>query len=167
MSTEYACAVGPQGNCSGEITERGFVWGAGMVLRKSAWINLLEKGYQPRLVDRQGSILSAGGNTELCYAFILDGWKLWYEETLLLTHFITEKRLDWDYLRKLHRGFEKSDPILKAYLHVINNDNVEFSYYKNSLCQEKMITIMECLSPLEEKYLVIELNLLRAIVIFW
>src|ERR1700722_4190557 len=54
-------AVGPQGAEPGDVTwTRGYLWGAGLSIRKAAWSQLIEKGYRSLLPDRQGASLSAG-----------------------------------------------------------------------------------------------------------
>jgi glycosyltransferase involved in cell wall biosynthesis len=99
-------AVGAQFEEAGDITQtRGYLWGAGLSIRKAAWKKLVDNGFHSLLVDRQGASLSAGGDAELCYALRLAGWRLWYEPRLRLRHFITERRLRWEYLRMLNRGF--------------------------------------------------------------
>lgn len=101
-------AVGPQGE-GGDITwTRGFLWGAGLTIRKSAWQQLLNNGFGPLLVGRQGSRLTAGEDSELCFALRLAGWHLWYESRLRLCHFLQAYRLEWSYLRRIHRGFGAS-----------------------------------------------------------
>ena len=99
-------AVGPQGNDAGDITDtRGYLWGAGLCLRKRAWQVLSEKQFSFSLYDRRGQELSAGGDAELCYALRLTGWRLWYEPRLKMHHFMTPERLNWAYLRRVSRGF--------------------------------------------------------------
>ncbi len=112
-------AIGPQGQEAGEITwTRGFLWGAGLTIRKSAWQQLVGKGFRSVLVDRQGASLSSGGDSEFCFALRLADWRLWYEPSLNLRHFLPANRLEWSYLRRLCRGLGASsvghDPYLWA-----------------------------------------------------
>ena len=112
---EYA--VGQQAAKSGDVTStRGFLWGAGLTIRKSAWQQLLDAGFCPVLSGRKGAILSAGEDTEICLALRLAGWRLWYDERLKLEHYLPAHRLEWPYLRRLHRGFGASFVVLDAYL---------------------------------------------------
>lgn len=102
-------AIGAQGETSGDITRtRGFLWGAGLTVRQSAWRSLVDRGFRPLLEDRQGTRLTSGGDSEICYALRLAGWRLWYERRLHLRHFLLAHRLNWTYLRRLHRGFGAS-----------------------------------------------------------
>jgi GT2 family glycosyltransferase len=113
----YAC--GQQGE-PGDISEgRGYLWGAGLTVRARAWQRLLEGGFRPLLVDRRGrSNHDSGGDSEICFALRLGGWRLWSEPAMRLRHFLPASRLEWRYLRRLVRGVGSSsvglDPYLRA-----------------------------------------------------
>jgi glycosyltransferase involved in cell wall biosynthesis len=115
-------AVGQQAERPGDVTEsRGYLWGAGLCLRKKAWASLVENQFDFLLSDRKGSSLSSGGDAELCYALRLNGWRLWYEPRLIMQHFLPEARLQWTYLRRLSHafgaataGFDSYDMALKG-----------------------------------------------------
>jgi len=114
----FAYAVGRQG-VPGDITAgRGYLWGAGLTVRKTAWDHLARHGFRPLLVDRQGTKLNSGGDTEICFALRLAGWRLWFEPRMRLRHFLPAHRLDWWYLRRLYQGFGAStvgfDPYVRA-----------------------------------------------------
>ena len=109
-------AIGKQGKNEGDITwTTGFVWGASMVVRKEAWESLVSKGFRSILTDRKGNTLSAGGDTEICYALRNEGWKIWYNPGLKFRHYISSGRLNWKYLRKLFRGFGNASAGLDEY----------------------------------------------------
>lgn len=113
---ESAFAVGPQGEREGVVPkERAFLYGAGLTVRASVWRRLLADGHRMVLSDRKGNSLSSGGDSELCHALVLAGWKLWYDPSLTFHHFIPESRLRWDYLRALHRGFGTAAAWLELY----------------------------------------------------
>lgn len=115
-------AVGEQGDQAGDVTDsRGYLWGAGLCLRKRAWQMLTENHFSFLLSDRKGQTLSAGGDAELCYALRLAGWRLWYEPRLRMQHFLPESRLQWDYLRRVSRGFGAATAGIDAYEMVIKN----------------------------------------------
>jgi glycosyltransferase involved in cell wall biosynthesis len=98
-------AVGAQGNEARDVTwTRGYLWGAGLTVRKSAWQQLVSNGFRFLLVDRQGASLTTGGDLELCFALRLAGYRLWYEPRLRLRHFLPAHRLEWNYMRRLHRA---------------------------------------------------------------
>ena len=118
---EFAYAAGPQGPTPGDITaSRGHLWGAGLTVRRAAWEDLVGHGFRPRLVDRQGEAnFNSGGDSEICFALRLAGWRLWFEPRLRLRHFLLAHRLDWGYLRRMFRGVGASsvvfDPYRQAY----------------------------------------------------
>jgi len=105
--------VGPQGAAGGY--HEGSLWGARLTIRKSAWRQLSEAGFEQLLTDRQGEKLSSGGDSELCAALRRLGWKQWYEPALRLQHFIPASRARWEHLRRLHRGFGAASVPLRAY----------------------------------------------------
>lgn len=115
-------AVGKQADHAGDVTEsRGYLWGAGLCLRKTAWTALADNHFDFLLSDRKGMSLSSGGDAELCYALRLGGWRLWYEPRLSMQHFLPDARLQWSYLRRLSRafgaataGFDSYDMALKG-----------------------------------------------------
>lgn len=110
-------SVGRQAEASGEIiSNMHSLWGAGMVIRKSTLTKLYENGFHSLLSDRTGKKLTSGGDSEICYALRLAGWKIWFDESLILEHYLPEKRLTWEYLRKLNRGFGRQKINFDAYL---------------------------------------------------
>ena len=112
-------AVGPQDDAAGDITFRnGVVCGAGLTIRKSAMEGLYRKGYQPMLVGRQGTKLTASEDYEICLALKLDGWRVWYEPNLKLKHNVPIQRLNWRHLRGMIRGVGYSSPYLDPYQHI-------------------------------------------------
>ncbi len=113
-------AVGSQSDSEGDVTlTRGFVWGAAMTVRKKAWKKLISEGFRSSLTDRKGNSLSAGGDTEICYALRNEGWKIWYDPRLKFKHELTEERLKWNYLKKLFRGFGEASVGLDKYLKIL------------------------------------------------
>ena len=108
-------ALGRPGGKAGDITHTSVLPGAGLTVRKSALLELEKNGFRTWLVDRQGMMLTAGQDTELCLALRLAGWQLWYEPRLQLRHFLPAKRLQWSYLRRLYRGAGMSLPAFDAY----------------------------------------------------
>jgi glycosyltransferase involved in cell wall biosynthesis len=109
-------AVGQPAPESGDVTDtRGCLWGAGLTIRRGAWIRLLSAGYRPLLSGRKGKALSSGEDSEICLALRLAGWRLWYDERLTMKHYLPAERLRWAYLRRLHRGFGEAGQLLEVY----------------------------------------------------
>lgn len=115
-SVAEAYAVGPQGDAPGEVSaERGFVWGAGMILRRRAWDAISHAGFRPRFPGRQGSELASGDDNELCCALALAGWKIHYSPQLGFRHRIPAGRLSSDYCRRLYYSFGEAAVVLNVY----------------------------------------------------
>ena len=109
-------AIGEQYDQAGDVTDRPTVlWGAGLSLRKSAWLGLRESGFQSFLTDRSGDGLTSGGDHELCLSLVLSGWRLRYDPRLRLRHFMPAGRTTWTYFRRLYRGAGWSTAWLDPY----------------------------------------------------
>lgn len=114
-------AVSKQGNKSGDITHnKGCLYGAGMVLRKTHHIELERLGFRQLLDDRIGSSLSSGGDTEYCFALRLLGYKMWYDERLYFKHFMTEGRLSLNYVSRIRKAMTYSNFMLWSYLDLLS-----------------------------------------------
>ncbi len=107
-------AVGPQGE-EGDITARGYLWGAGIIFRKSAYKSVINPAFPSLLTDRKGNELSSGGDSEMCLRFVIVGYKLYYTGKLKFKHFITSNRLTIAYREKLWAGFWESATVLDKY----------------------------------------------------
>ncbi len=98
--------VGSQSIKCGDITwSKGWLWGAGLTIRKKAWNELNTNGFQQILSGRSGNKILSGEDVEICYALRLAGWRLWYSDELALRHYIPVERLTVEYLSKLQWGF--------------------------------------------------------------
>lgn len=101
FAIDYAAA--PQATHSGDITQTNqFVYGAGMVLRQSAWQDVKSQGFKSLVTEVRGNKPS-GEDNEMCYALVLGGYKIWYDARLRFQHFIPSERLSWKYLVKTYR----------------------------------------------------------------
>jgi cellulose synthase/poly-beta-1,6-N-acetylglucosamine synthase-like glycosyltransferase len=116
----HGYAVGAQALESGDITEGRLVWGAGMVLRRSAYRLVRAEGMRTLLTDRRGAELTTGGDGEICKWLVLAGYRLWYDERLKLTHFIPAERLTKEYCRRLRTGAAEAGRLMKHYHLVID-----------------------------------------------
>ena len=116
-------AVGAQASEAGDISRtQGYLWGAGLNIRKKAWQELVDRGFSPLLTGRQGKTLSTGEDTELCFALRLAGWGLWYEPRLQTRHFLPAARLEWAYLRKIFRGIGTASVFADLYHHALRGE---------------------------------------------
>lgn len=116
--TTYAesYAAAPQGPVSGWA---GTLYNAGMALRRKNFIQLHEAGFRFYLTSRKGNALTSGEDSELCFAYQMAGWGIWYEHTLRFLHAIPAARLNWDYLVRLHKGFSASYVVHRIYQSVL------------------------------------------------
>jgi glycosyltransferase involved in cell wall biosynthesis len=98
-------AVGPQNNEDGDITfKKGFVYGAGSIVRKSVLTAIYEKGFINQLTDRVGKLFVSGGDNEIGYMIALSGFKIHYSSKLIFKHYLPENRLTLPYLVQLAKG---------------------------------------------------------------
>ena len=118
-------AVGPQGDRSGNVTNtKGYVYGAGFVVRRSAWLKLRQAGFTSQLTGRKGDSLSSSEDRELCYALRLLGYKIWYHEKLTFKHSISIGRLEWSYFLRLVETAHRTIPQMDAYMAVLNGEMI-------------------------------------------
>lgn len=112
-------AVGPQSDASGDISDaQGYVYGAGCVVRKSAWKQITKHGEESLLRSfRRGS-----NDKEMCYLIRLAGYTISYDERLRFQHFMPAARLEWRSF--LAHGFHahKTATLLEPYTYVLGQD---------------------------------------------
>lgn len=123
-------AIGTQG-IKGNITNRGYLWGAGITFRKSIYEKCINNSLPSLLADRNGKELSSGGDSEICFRFIILGYQLYYTNELKLKHFITPDKLTINYRNKLLVGFEDSKEIINKYKFYL-------AYVSKTICYNKI-----------------------------
>ena len=112
-----AYAVGPQADNEGEIaTDRTYLHGAGLVMRREGWDYLMKNDFKFLLSGRKGKSMSSGEDSEISSAFRLSGYKLWYDPMMVFKHVIPDRRLSWIFLIKLAKEFGKSFVVLDMYI---------------------------------------------------
>lgn len=107
--------IGEQGDKTGDISYRGYVWGAGMIILKQVYLQLINQQFPLLLVGRKGDILLAGDDSELCMRSLIAGYKLFYDERLFFEHYVPQSKLTADYNNGLRKGFSLSNQILNKY----------------------------------------------------
>ena len=118
-------AIGAQSICEGDVTDtRGFVYGAGAVFRRSVFVELVRAGFRSLLSDRKGATLSSGGDSELCYNYVLRGYKIYYTPRLKFQHFIPASRLTTGYYFRLVEGIRHSNVVLTLYRYKISQNDI-------------------------------------------
>jgi glycosyltransferase involved in cell wall biosynthesis len=111
--------VGKQAEKSGALSDRTYLWGAGLVVRKSVLFTAAKFDFRSYLLDREGENLSSGGDSELCNWALLLGYQLWYDQRLKFKHFIPKSRLSMEYVNRLNEGFRNASYWLSKYDYVI------------------------------------------------
>lgn len=123
-------AVGPQGTQSGKVDSH-VVFGAGFVIRQSAYSKLTKAKIKSLLSDRVAGTLSSGGDYELCYLIALAGYEVWYDNRLKFKHFLPKSRLTWEYYYKFISESSQCFEILEPYKFLVEHkspSNLFFFY---------------------------------------
>ncbi len=143
-----AYAVGKQQEKSGYVSsQRGFLWGAGLTLRKEVWDQLINTSIPLFLTGRKGKSLLAGEDGEICLRIQLYGWKLWYQEDLRFVHYLPDNRLSTSYLLRMYEGFGKSEVILRMYRSVLGFDStLKFTYELRSSAKNSILNTLKSIA---------------------
>jgi glycosyltransferase involved in cell wall biosynthesis len=121
-------AAGEQWHTTGPV-QSCRVYGAGCVIRRSAYQKLKQIGFKSLLTDRKGSDLSSGGDHELCYALAIMGYSIWYDGRLKFYHFITRERLTWEYFIRYAKESTACFDVLTSYKMVaLDINSYKFSF---------------------------------------
>ena len=137
---ENGYATGKQAAFSGDVSKRGYLWGAGLVARLSLLYKVFDKKYPFLLVGREGGLLLAGDDAEICKRILLLNYSLYYDQSLLFYHYIPSNRLSWENRKKMFQGFDISDVILRKY---------EIIYLET--CKRKINQFLEIISAFLKK----------------
>ncbi len=111
----YAYAVGPQAKESGIMKPRAVLWGASMATKRSVYLKMYEKypSFLPEYTDFDSVFAE---DTEYCMRLILKGYRIYYDDNLIYTHFIPERKLNAKFRdEKLLFEFKGSNPMLRKY----------------------------------------------------
>ncbi len=108
-------ATGVPAKTSGDITMRGFVLGAGMVTRRSVFLTVNDERYPSLLNGRNGEQLSTGDDFEYCKRVMLWDYQLYYDDRMVLEHFIPAERLTIPYRERLMEGILQAGVVINQY----------------------------------------------------
>ncbi len=111
--TGFAC--GEQWPRTGICTNRMYLWGAGLVTRKSILVKVFDPQFPMVLTGHKENLALAGDDMEICKRIILLGYDLFYDSSLVYHHFIEANRLTLDYLENQNRGVLQAIPIQRFY----------------------------------------------------
>jgi len=121
---QHCYAIGPQAENEGVIqSETGFLYGAGLTLRKEVWNKIVEKGFRFYLSDRSGNNITSGGDMEMCYAIRLAGYFLYYDPVLTFKHYMPAGRITVPYLIRLGGSFGRASVISNIYRSLLLKSN--------------------------------------------
>jgi glycosyltransferase involved in cell wall biosynthesis len=109
------------------------LYGAGMVIRRSHWNVLVQAGYQSRLSDRVGKKVTSGGDTEMCLAFRLAGYVIWYDRRLQFRHYIPKERLTRKYVARFFAGLAQTTTLFKPFAIVLDQNITSTAQVKRFL----------------------------------
>jgi glycosyltransferase involved in cell wall biosynthesis len=121
--TNYAgyFATGSQNTHDGIIEGNNpYVYGAGVVVRKSVLLELNRINFKFIATDRLNDKLSSGADVEMCYVIKLLGKGIAYYDGLKFSHFIPANRLSDSYLLGLVYQFGYCDILHRPYYWVFN-----------------------------------------------
>lgn len=110
-----AYAVGTQAQYSGDVSRRGYLWGAGIIIKKSLLIVPIESGISFALSGRKGTKLTSGDDSEMCKWVLISGHTLYYSSDLKLTHVIPSNRITKTYVDNLLEALTDSGSVLNTY----------------------------------------------------
>lgn len=120
--TGFAC--GEQWSRTGNCTERMYLWGAGLVTRKSILTKIFHPDYPMLCTGHQGGIPLAGDDMEICKRIVLFGYELFYDSALVYKHFLPANRLTQEYLDNQNQGVQQAIPIQRFYSYFIVRQKV-------------------------------------------
>lgn len=118
------------------------IYSAGMVFRLEFMHRLREIGFQSLLKGRTGNEIISGEDTEYCMMAKIMNREVYTSSILTFKHYMTESRMNLEYLKKLHKGFGKSRVVINAYQYVIEHDaipnlNIKLPFWKDQLLYKK------------------------------
>jgi glycosyltransferase involved in cell wall biosynthesis len=134
-SVEQGFAIGPQTEKEGylDTSKRGYLYGAGSIIRKPVYDYLQQSDFQLMLKGRIGKSLVAGEDQERCKAFLLLGYKLWYDPKLEFIHHMPAKRINWNYTRKLFHSFGRASIYHNLYNEILKKKKGVKGYVRHHM----------------------------------
>lgn len=108
-------AIGTQGEKHGDVSRRKQLWGAGMASRTALYHIFYEKHPSLFISSKGETGHFVAEDTEYCLRLLLRGYKLFYDDSLVLQHFVPKERLSLAYNKKLKERIESSLDIVERY----------------------------------------------------
>lgn len=111
-------AVGKQLPETGSANKRSFVYGAGLVTRKSLALKIFDTEYPLLLTGRKGNQCLSGEDWEYCQRTLMLGYNIYYSEKLFYWHDVAAGRLTMEKLQELLHSFELGKSIAEKYKYI-------------------------------------------------
>lgn len=106
--------VGKQAPVEGYFDEsKSYVWGAGMVFRKSIWDFLRANNFE--FITGKAVRKAVGEDSELSLIVKYLGYRFYYSESLVLKHWMPKERISWSNCISLYKGFGYTKPYFSFY----------------------------------------------------
>ena len=97
------------------VSQRGYLWGAGLIVRASILRKCFNSKVEFQLTGRKGNSLLSGDDSEMCAWILLAGYELFYTKDLVFGHYMPQSRLTLNYLYKMKNGHRKSYKYISFY----------------------------------------------------
>jgi len=108
-------AIGRQAKVSGYVPiKHGRLWGAGLASRTVLYREVYNT-LQLLLLDLKNQSVLTTEDTEYCARLLLRGYRLFYEDSLLLYHYLPKSRLTEFYRDQIYKNFFLASKILDKY----------------------------------------------------
>lgn len=133
-------AISNQG-ANGDVTHRKHLWGAGLVSKTALYRNFYNNHPSFLLSEDNTSGLLVAEDTEYCIRLILKGYKLYYDDSLKIKHFVPTQRLSFAYFELLKSRVEGSLNIILPY-------NVSSKLYGSLATSKFNILRLKLLAPI-------------------
>jgi len=124
IENKHCYAIGEQGK-DGDISKRGYVWGAGLVSKTDLYEKMY-KNHPSVLFDNNIADINYAEDTEYCMRLILKGYELHYSSTLTLQHYTPNERLSNEYWNALHKKTINSFQLTDYYTALIKLNNKKY-----------------------------------------
>jgi glycosyltransferase involved in cell wall biosynthesis len=143
---QHSYAVGKQRDKKGFMSSKQYLWGAGMIFRKSLYESLYGN-WRSFLSGPKGNTLARGEDIEFCMRVLLSGYKLYYDDELIFKHYMPRERLTHEYKSAFLAGHSYERRILDLYLRLIDINSSSplkkvFLFISTALryCADKILT---------------------------
>lgn len=144
-------ATGAQMEGSGDISAKGYLWGAGMIFRRSLYKKVNDNLPSLLLGPTQEETARAE-DVELCMRFLLAGYRLYYDAKLIFSHYIEPGKLIDNYREKLLDVSEYENRILNLYRKQIQINNLSGIKRILLLCTSWLRYIISRIFPQNRKW---------------